>query len=130
MDLRAVRDRIAAQHPAGIMAYPRPPAAIGHLPCYVVRDPTRINYRSTMGGTVTVTFPVRVIVARIAAQDNSPALDDLLSTLPADLQAITPGGLWQPRGLHVEEMTGGYSDYQQGDQLIGIAADLTVHVHI
>lgn len=132
MDLRAIRDRIAAQHPAGIQGHARPPGSIATFPCYVVGDPTSIDYRSTMGGRIVVTLPIRVIVARFAEQDNSGALDDLVSDIPDQLEAITPdpAGLWQPRGLYIEQLTGGYFDYQQGRELVGIAADLTAHVHI
>lgn len=130
IDLRAIRDRLAAQHPAGIHGHARPPGAIGAFPCYVVRDPSTIAYRTTMGGRPRITLPIRVIVERLAEQDNTAKLDDLVSELPAQLEAIDPDGLWQPRGLNIIELAGGYSDYQQGTQLVGIAADLTATIDI
>ena len=132
MDLRAIRDRIAAQHPEGIHGHARPPASIGAFPCYVVGDPTSINYRSTFGGTIRVILPIRAIVELSGAQDTSAKLDDLVSDLPAQLEAITPdpSGLWQPRGFEIGSMSGGYGIYAQGGRDVGYAADLTATIVI
>lgn len=126
MDLRAARDRLAAEHPADLHAHPRPPGAVGHLPCYVVQDPTEIDYHPTAGDRQNVTLAVRVIVARTADQDGTAELDDLVSTLPDLLQAITPDGKW--RGLAITGMTGGYRDFSEGGAVIGVSADLTARI--
>lgn len=130
MDLRAIRDRIAAQHPAGVHGYARAPGNVATFPCYIVGDPLEIDYRLTYGGRIKVTLPIRCIVARFAEQDNSGALDDLVSDLPAQIEAITPNSLWQTNGLNVGRMTGGYADFYQGKEAVGICADLTAEIDI
>jgi|SRR5688572_9437116 len=126
MDLRAARDRLAAQHPAGLHAHPRPPGTVGHLPCYVVQDPSEIDYHPTYGDRQNVTVAIRVIVARTADQDGTAELDDLVSTLPAQLEAITPAGKW--REVAITGLTGGYRDFTEGGAVIGVSADLTARI--
>lgn len=128
MDLKAIRNRIASQHPTGIHAHPRPPGSIAQFPCYVVLDPQLIDYHPTMGGRITLTLGVRVIVSRSAEQDNTPKLDDLLSSLPAELEAIDPNGLW--RKLAVTRMSGGYQNYTMAGREVGVSADLTVEINL
>lgn len=123
MDLKAARERIASQHPAGIHGHPRPPGTVADFPAYVVGDPATVEYHSTYGGRTIVTLGIRVIVSRVSEQDSTDALDDLLSTLPDQLEAITPDGKWSE--FHVTGMAGGYGRWQQGGRDVGLAADLT-----
>ena len=125
MDLRAARDRIAAQHPAGISAHPRPPGNVPQFPAYIVLDPAEIDYQPTMGDRQTATFGIRVIVGR-ADPLGVAELDDLVSTLPALLEAITPDGKW--RQLAITGLTGGYANFEQGGKTVGVSADLTARI--
>jgi len=128
MDLRAIRDRIADQHPAGIRGYARPPGTVGAFPAYIVTDPLDIDYRLTFGGRTRVTLAIRVLVSRRSEQDNTAALDDLVSTLPAVLEAITPDGLWQ--GFNITGLQGGYFQFQNGNDSEALGADLTATIDI
>jgi hypothetical protein len=130
MDLRAIRDRIAAQHPAGIRGYARPPGTVGAFPAYIVTDPADIDYRLTFGGRIRVTVAIRVLVARRSEQDNTAALDDLVSVLPGQLEAITPDGLWQPNGFNVTGLSGGYFQFTNGNDSEALGADLTATIDI
>jgi hypothetical protein len=130
MDLRAIRDRIAAEPITGIYGYPRPPGTVSTFPAYIVTDPADIDYRLTYGGRIRVTVAIRVLVARRSEQDNTAALDDLVSTLPAALEAITPDGLWQPNGLNVTGMSGGYFQFSNGNDSEALGADLTATIDI
>lgn len=127
MDVRAIRDRLAGQGPAGILGHARPPGQIADLPAYVVGDPTLVDYHPTSGGRRLLELPITVIVARTVEDDGTGDLDDLMSSFPPDIEAITPGdpALWtgKPAALPV---TGGYLDYQvqtdKGPVTIGVAA--------
>lgn len=135
MDLRAVRDRIAAEAPDGIHGHARPPGQIGAFPLYIVGDPTETLYRSTFGGKVMVTLPIHVVVQRTAEQDGTGELDGLVSTLPAELEAITPGGLWVAGEFRIVRQSGGYYDFAQTGtdrkvHVIGLATDLTATIRI
>ncbi len=125
-DLRSARDRIAGQHPTGVMGHPRPPGKVASFPCYIVLDPTSIDYHSAYGPAQVVTLPIRVIVARTIEQDGTVRLDELVWTLPALLEAITPDGNY--RKLAITGLTGGYQEWSQGGQVVGLAADLTATI--
>ena len=125
MDLRAARDRLADQHPAGIAGHARPPGNVPTFPAYIVQDPSQIDYRPTMGDRQAATFAIRVIVAR-TDELATAALDDLVSELPALLEAITPDGKW--RQLAITEATGGYAEFPQGGRVVGLSADLTARI--
>lgn len=126
LQLGAVRERIAANPPAGVVGIARPPGLVGAFPCYIVGDPDSIIYQSSYGGRPLITFGVRVIVGRQASQDGTAELDALVSTLPGHLAAIDAGGLWSE--LNVTELSGGYFDWTQAGKVVGLAADLTVEV--
>lgn len=123
--LRDARDELAAGITAGsaVHGYPRPPGQVAVLPAAVVMDPRRIQYHTTAGKKTVVELVVRVIVGSQAAQDSVARLDELVSRsgIPAVLEAIT-GGSWHD--LAVVELEGPYADFRQGDQRVGVAADL------
>lgn len=123
MDLKAARERIASQAPAGVFGHARPPGAVADFPAFVVGDPASIEYHSSYGGRTIVQLGIRVIVQRLGEQDSTDALDALLSTLPAQLEAITPAGAWSE--FTVTGMAGGYGRWLQGGRDVGLAADLT-----
>lgn len=125
MDLRAARDRLADQHPAGIAAHPRPPGNVPTFPAYIVLDPSQIDYRPTYGDRQAATVGIRVIVGR-ADPLGAAELDDLVSDLPAALEAIDPDGKW--RQLAITEATGGYATFEQGGRVVGLSADLTARI--
>lgn len=123
--LRTARDELAAGITAGelgVHGYPRPPGQIAVFPAAVVGDPISIDYHPTMKRRTTVELYVRVIVGAQASQDSVARLDELVSRsqLPALLESIT--GSWS--GLAVQELTGPYGRFMQGDQVVGVAADL------
>ena len=125
MDLRAARDRIAAQHPAGIAGHARPPALVPQFPAYVIGDPTEIDYHPTMGDRQSAVLPIEVIVGR-ADPLGVAELDDLVSTLPDQLDAIAPDGKW--RKFAITGLTGGYRDFPQGGKVVGVVATLTARI--
>lgn len=127
MNLGTARTEIAAGLDADgtVIGYARPPGQIAKFPAAVVGDPSEIDYRAAYGKRVEVVLPVRIVVARTAAQDGTDTLDTLVSDtgLPAVLEAIT-GASWEQ--LEVGSLTGGYADFIQGGKPIGVTADLTV----
>jgi len=130
MTIADAREELAAGITAGalgVFGYPRPPGAVGVLPAAIVQDPFRITYHETAGRRTVVELAVRVIVGRAAAQDQVARLDELVtySNLPKLIEDIT-GGSWS--SIAVTELAGGYADFAQGQQMIGVAADLTVRL--
>lgn len=126
MNVATVRNELAAgvkAADAGIHPYPRPPGQVGAFPALIVRDPTLIRYHRTAGQSKRITLPVFVIVSRAAAQDGTEQLDTLVSPtgVPAVLEAIT-GASWEQ--LVVDELAGGYFDFVQGNQTVGLGAVL------
>lgn len=128
MDLDAARETIAAANADGIEGYARPPGDVAVFPCYIVGDPDPITYHSAFGSRHTATLPIRVVVARSAEQDSTKALDDLVSFdgLPAALEALDPAGTYDE--LVAVELVGGYADFIQDGQPVGLAADITARV--
>lgn len=125
-DLVSARDRIAAQHPAGVHGYARPPGTVATFPCYIVLDPTQIGYHEAFGTARRVDCPIRVIVPRTAEQDGTQKLDELVWTLPALLQAIDPSTAY--KRLAITGLTGGYQDWSQGNTVVGLSADLAATI--
>lgn len=125
-DLKSARDRIAAQHPAGIRGHPRPPGTVNVFPCYIVGDPTEIAYHEAYGTARRVELPIRLIVARTIEQDGTQKLDELVWTLPALLHAIDPSTAY--RRLAITGLTGGYQEWAQAGQVVGLAADLAATI--
>ena len=127
MDLAAARVAIAAGAPSGVHGYARPPGLVGSLPAMIVGDPDTIEYHEARATRHEAIIPVRVIVPRSAEQDSTAELDTLISfgNLPATLEAIVSAE-WDQ--LVVERLTGGYADFSNGNNIIGISADLTVRI--
>lgn len=129
MNLKTARNELAAGITAAaldVYGYGRPPGAVQHFPCAIVQDPSRIDYHPTMKRRTSVELTVRVAVSRQAAQDSSARLDELVSAgaggVPELLESLT--GSWSQ--IAVTELVGGYADLQQGNELVGVAADLNV----
>lgn len=131
MTIKAVRDELAAGITAatalGVFGYARPPGLVGVFPAAVVQDPNRISYHETAGRRTVVELAVRVIVGRSGVQDQVDRLDELItySNLPKALEDIT-GASWT--SIAVTESVGGYADFAQGKQIVGVAADLLVRL--
>lgn len=130
MSIATVRDELAAGITAtgSAYGYARPPGQISTFPAAVVVDPTEITYHLAAGRRTRIRLPIRVIVARTAAQDAVVRLDELITytELPADIEAIT--GSWTD--IAVLDSIGGYVDFRQADRLVGVAADLNVQITI
>lgn len=130
MDLRAIRDRLAGQAPSTLIRHPRPPGVIADFPALIVGDPTLIDFHGAFGDRKFLELPVDVIVARTVEDDGTGALDDYVNDLPAQLEAITPDGLWTH--IAVQPFTGGYFDYQvqtrDGVRSVGTGARLNVRI--
>lgn len=125
-DLVSARDRIAAQHPAGIAGHARLPGSVASFPCYIVLDPTSIGYHEAYGTARRVDCGIRVIVARTTEQDGTRKLDELVWTLPAQLQAID--GSTAYRKLAITGLSGGYEDWSQAGQIVGLSAVLAATI--
>lgn len=133
MDVKAIRDRLAANGPDGIHGHARPPGAIADLPAYIVGDPTLVDFHPTAGGRRLLELPITVIVARNVEDDGTGDLDDLVSTFPPAIEGIAGGdpALWtgKPGALPI---TGGYLDFQiqtdNGPRTIGVAVRIPFRI--
>lgn len=126
LQLGAIREQIATNPPTGVSAHARPPGLVTAFPALIVHDPQLIQYRTTRGNRAVIRLPARLIVPRAGEERDAAQLDALVSTVPDQLAAIDAGGLWSE--LNVLEMAGGYFDWQQGGQVVGLGADLTLEI--
>lgn len=129
MNLATARDELAAGIQAGgldLTGYARPPGKVAKFPAAVVRDPARIQYHTARGVRIEVDVPVFVIVARKAAQDATVLLDELVSNtaVPDLITGLT--GSWDT--IVAREMDGGYLDFVQGGELVGVGAVINTYL--
>ena len=128
MSIKTARSELAAGITAasslGVFGYARPPGAVGVLPAAIVQDPTSIRYHTTASRRTVVDLDVLVIVGRAGEQEASDRLDELVTytNLPAAIEAIT-GASWSQ--IVVNELVGGYADFQQAGRIVGVAGSLS-----
>lgn len=127
MNIRTVRNELGAGATATglVHGYPRPPGQVAKFPALIVRDPTSVQYHRHAGESPSIDLPVFVVVSRTAAQDGTDTLDDLVSydNLPTGLEQIA-GASW--RQLVVVDLAGGYLDFVQAGQTVGLGAVLNL----